>query len=309
MMLQGELQRVVELQRSWDSRNTPEMRERGVRVRRHVAAWFAGHRAILASAIGIPAAEFVSEGGDGSGAKARVPWTRFASRRRSSRPTEGFMVSVVWAFAPEDGVYLSLLQGTNDSEALRRGELVRKPLEQIRLHRQWAQDVVADWRGERDDLVPMRLGDRGERSAGRGYELGSIACIRYPDGAIPNDDLLLADALSFAHALGVIYRAGPPPSLETSSRRPERVTTVRVSPRPRSVGIQAGTTVNARDLDSGEGRTWTIVQKRDVAAATDLLSIESPIGQAMLGHDVGETVSVITPRGIRRYVIERCSPL
>jgi hypothetical protein len=217
-MLHSELQSVLDLQRSWNLRNTPEMHERGMKVRRHISAWLAGQRSSLASAIGIPAAEFVSEGGDGSGAKARVPWTRFASRLRSPKPTEGFMVSISWAFPPEDAVYLSLLQGANDSEALRNGELVRKPLEQIRLHRQWAADVVADWMRERRDLVPVRLGDRGEHSAGRGYELASIASIRYLGGAIPNDKLLLADLLSFAGALGDIYRAEPPP-LPGISRR------------------------------------------------------------------------------------------
>jgi hypothetical protein len=307
-MLQGELQRVLDLQRSWNHRNTPEMHERGMRVRRHVSAWLADHRSSLASAIGTPTAEFVSEGGDGSGAKARVPWTRFGSRRRSPKPTQGFMVSIIWAFPPEDAVYLSLLQGTNDSEALRNGELIRKPLEQIRLHRQWARDVVADWMRERADVVPMRLGDRGERSAGRGYELGSIASIQYLGGAIPNDNLLLADALSFAGALGDIYRAEPPPSPKNFSPRHDHVTAVRVPTQPRATGIQVGTTVEARDLDSGNGRTWTIVEKRDAAPAKDLLSIESPIGQAMLGHDVGDTVSVTTPRGIRQYLIERRSP-
>jgi hypothetical protein len=69
-MLQGELQQVLDLQRLWNQRNTPEMQERGKRVRSHVAAWLADHRSSLATAIGTPAAEFVSEG-DGLSRKER----------------------------------------------------------------------------------------------------------------------------------------------------------------------------------------------------------------------------------------------
>jgi transcription elongation GreA/GreB family factor len=50
------------------------------------------------------------------------------------------------------------------------------------------------------------------------------------------------------------------------------------------------------------------VEKRDARPAADLLSTESPVGQAMLGRDVGETVSVATPSGIRQFLIERRSP-
>jgi hypothetical protein len=49
--------------------------------------------------------------------------------------------------------------------------------------------------------------DVGEDSLGRGYELGAIASIRYGLNAIPNDDVLLADAVSFSEALGKLHRA------------------------------------------------------------------------------------------------------
>jgi hypothetical protein len=307
-MLQAELQRVLDLQRAWSHENTPEMYERGQRVRRHVVAWLADHRSSLASAIGIPAAEIALEGGDGSGAKARVPWTRFASRRLSPKPTEGLMVSIIWSFPPEDAVYLSLVQGSHDTEALRTGELVRKPVEELRRHRRWAREIVADWVEARTDFVEMRLGEPNEHSAGRGYELASIASIRYRSGEIPDDDRLLDDVRSFGGALGELYRASPPLSRKHASPPPKRSLTAHSRTQPRATGVQVGSTFRARDLDSGTERAWTMVEKRDATATGDSLSSDSPIGQAMLGHDVGDTVSVATPGGIRRYVIEYFSP-
>ena len=81
--MQSELQRVLDLQGSWDRSNTRKMYERGLLVRRNIADWLLDNRAALASVMEIPVADFLSEGGDGSGNKARVAWTRFASRQRS----------------------------------------------------------------------------------------------------------------------------------------------------------------------------------------------------------------------------------
>ena len=114
------------------------MRERGRCVRHDAVAWLAAHDGELSSAMGIPAADFLSEGGDGTGSNARVAWTRFASAQRSPRPTDGFMVAYLWAFPPENAVYLSLLQGVFDTAVLRnQRELVRRPIGEIRAHRQW----------------------------------------------------------------------------------------------------------------------------------------------------------------------------
>ena len=165
--------------------------------------WLGAHRAELAAAIGIPAEDFLAEGRDGTGLKTRVPWTRFSSRKRSPRATTGFYVVYLWAF---DGsaAYLSLNQGTTD---FHNGDFVRKPLEVLDSHVIWARDVVGAWIAGRTDLVDLELRDKGENSLGRGYELGNVASIRYVRDAIPDEEELLADAVSFASALGELYEA------------------------------------------------------------------------------------------------------
>ena len=60
-----------------------------------------------------------------------------------------------------------------------------------------------------------------------------------------------------------------------------------------------------RDLGTDEVHRWTIVGAAEADRAAGKLSAESPVAQALLGHAVGETVELETPRGVRRLKIER----
>jgi transcription elongation factor GreA len=60
-----------------------------------------------------------------------------------------------------------------------------------------------------------------------------------------------------------------------------------------------------RDLGTDEVHRWTIVGVAEADRALGKLSAESPVARALLGHAVGETVELETPRGVRRLRIER----
>lgn len=203
MTFRADLQEVMNLQPAWSGRNTPEMARRGHLVRVDLANWLREQGTALAAAMGVPRSDLLVEGRDGTGMKTRVPWVRFAARSKSGRATEGFYVVYLWAF---DGsaVFLSLNQGTTDFE---NGEFVRKPHVELESRVVWARAALMDWSFGRDDFASLELGDLGERSLGRGYELGDVAAIRYEAGAVPREERLLDDALSFARALGVLYDA------------------------------------------------------------------------------------------------------
>jgi transcription elongation factor GreA len=65
--------------------------------------------------------------------------------------------------------------------------------------------------------------------------------------------------------------------------------------------IQAGSVVNVKD-DFGE-ETYTIVGPAEVDVARGRISMESPVGKALIGHKVGEKVQVQTPGGARTVKI------
>ena len=65
--------------------------------------------------------------------------------------------------------------------------------------------------------------------------------------------------------------------------------------------VQAGSVVKVKD-DHGQ-ETYTIVGPAEVDVSRGRISMESPVGKALIGHKVGETVSVQTPGGSRSMKI------
>ena len=66
-----------------------------------------------------------------------------------------------------------------------------------------------------------------------------------------------------------------------------------------------GRTAEVLDEATGKVHTWTIVGPTEADISNGRLSAESPVAAALLGREVGETVSVQTPRGKRGYRIEK----
>jgi transcription elongation factor GreA len=69
-----------------------------------------------------------------------------------------------------------------------------------------------------------------------------------------------------------------------------------------------GRTAEVREEDSGNVQTWTIVGPTEADLTQGKLSSESPVASALLGHAPGDTVEVETPRGPRKYRIEKLLP-
>ena len=81
-----------------------------------------------------------------------------------------------------------------------------------------------------------------------------------------------------------------------------------VEPRADDAGFAFGRTAEVLDLEGGNVHTWTIVGPTEANLAEGKLSAESPVARALLGHSPGETVEVETPRGPRKYRVERLVP-
>jgi transcription elongation factor GreA len=66
-----------------------------------------------------------------------------------------------------------------------------------------------------------------------------------------------------------------------------------------------GRTGEVLDEATGKVYTWTIVGATEADLAHGRLSAQSPVGRALLGRSVGESVAVQTPRGTRSYRVQR----
>ncbi len=67
--------------------------------------------------------------------------------------------------------------------------------------------------------------------------------------------------------------------------------------------VSVGSTVTLRDRDGGEIRIYTLVGSAEADPTKAKLSNESPVGQAILGKQVGDVVTVPVPVGSLNYEI------
>ncbi|KXS49513.1 transcription elongation factor GreA [Halanaerobium congolense] len=67
--------------------------------------------------------------------------------------------------------------------------------------------------------------------------------------------------------------------------------------------VNLGTTVMLHDLDSDEKISYTLVGSAEADPLNYKISNESPIGKAILGHGIGDEVTVETPAGEVNYKI------
>jgi regulator of nucleoside diphosphate kinase len=62
-------------------------------------------------------------------------------------------------------------------------------------------------------------------------------------------------------------------------------------------------TVRVRDLESGESAVYTLVFPGDADVTRRRISVLSPIGTALIGYRVGDTIQFSTPGGRRRLEV------
>lgn len=67
--------------------------------------------------------------------------------------------------------------------------------------------------------------------------------------------------------------------------------------------VKFGSTVRVVNTTTKQVCTWTLVHPDDINPAKQLLSVSSPVGKALVGHCVGDCVSVNIPAGIAQYKI------
>jgi transcription elongation factor GreA len=66
-----------------------------------------------------------------------------------------------------------------------------------------------------------------------------------------------------------------------------------------------GRTAEVLDEESGRVHVWTIVGATEADITQGKLSAESPVARALMGSAEGDEVEVETPRGTRRYRVQR----
>jgi len=69
--------------------------------------------------------------------------------------------------------------------------------------------------------------------------------------------------------------------------------------------VKFGATVHLEDEDTGEASKYQIVGVDEADIANGLLSVDAPLGRALINKTVGDSVEVTTPRGTKAYEITK----
>jgi transcription elongation factor GreA len=64
-----------------------------------------------------------------------------------------------------------------------------------------------------------------------------------------------------------------------------------------------GATVEIEDVNTGEVKTWTLLGPDESDPVKGSISILSPVGQALIGKEAGDEITVEAPRGRIQYEI------
>jgi regulator of nucleoside diphosphate kinase len=116
---------------------------------------------------------------------------------------------------------------------------------------------------------------------------------------VTTDALEKLQALLDRHRLGDAKSAKSFAILEEELERAQVVEPHAVPPDV----ITMNSEVRLRDLESGEIFTYRLVYPSSKAQDANAVSVMAPIGMAMLGYRVGETIEWPVPKGIRRLQI------
>ena len=68
--------------------------------------------------------------------------------------------------------------------------------------------------------------------------------------------------------------------------------------------VMFGATVRLMDLESKEEKSYTLLGQEEADLKNGSISVQSPIGRALIGHRVGDIVQVNRPAGMIEYQIQ-----
>jgi hypothetical protein len=247
MSITEHISEILNLQRSYSSANTTEMRERGILVRRTLPNELKNLKKPICDRAGIDQTDFLVQGKDGAGLKSEIPWVRFSSKLRSPKATSGWYVVLLFR-RDGAGVYLALAHGSTNFAG---GSFVSRSDAELFQLMSWARERVPREVLLRSDITSeVELAAEGE--LGASYEKSCVLARYYPIESIPSDSSIEDDILMMAGLLGQLF------SEETLGKSP-----LSINP-DITDAIQALSKIARPRTASGQGFALTSEERRSV---------------------------------------------
>jgi len=202
MSITSVIRRICELQPKWTSKNTPEMKERGVLVRKDLVQSLRIHEGQFKEALGRYSYDWDMYGSDGIGPKSEAPWVRVYSEKMSPTATEGFYMVIHFA-ADGSAVFVTVGHGSNNWQPdgsltpYRRNELAAI----VARGRKILNDSYGSMAPFLDEI------SLGAKNAGpENFERATVCAKRVPIDQL-TDDLFVDYVVRALEMLSVIYEA------------------------------------------------------------------------------------------------------
>ncbi len=122
----------------------------------------------------------------------------------------------------------------------------------------------------------------------------------------------ITDSLVYAKSLGDLSEnAEYAQAREDQAKLEDRISkiehilkTAKVATKHSTDTVSVGSTVMLIKKGDKTKRTFTIVGGEEADTASGKISFHSPIGEALMNKKVGDTVSIVTPKGVVEYTID-----
>lgn len=138
--LRSTLKNICLLQPSYSSKNTIEMQKRGVLIRKDLVHDIRSFEHIISNELGEFGNDVIVQASDGIGRKTEAPWVRFASKRMSPDPREGYYFVIHFN---RDGTVVFLTIGCG-STVWKDGSLTPLSAEELEKKTTFARRVIMD---------------------------------------------------------------------------------------------------------------------------------------------------------------------
>ncbi len=200
MTITSIIKRICELQPKWSSKNTPEMKERGVLIRKELVQALKGYEVRFKQVLGRYAADWGVKGSDGIGPKTEAPWVRIYSDRMSPTATEGYYMVIHFA-ADGSSVFVTIGHGSNNWQP--DGSLVPYRRDELAVVIERGRKILNDSFGSMAPFVD-RISLGALNVGPENFERATV-CAKRISIADLTDDIFIDYVVAALEMLSVIY--------------------------------------------------------------------------------------------------------
>ena len=204
-MISSQIQEVLELQKEYTFKNTPEMQRRGMLIREEIAGSLNENLDRFKSKSEIAIEDLWVQGKDGDGNKAEIPWVRLASKELSPSATKGWYVVFLFS-ATGSNCYLSLghASTTYDGDSMERRYQKALAPEVAEGLMRWGRENlhIADITNPR---LKFSRNLEAKGNLAEAYDRTSLCGFEYRKEKIPTDEQIYSDVEFLLELLSKIY--------------------------------------------------------------------------------------------------------